>query len=60
MKQVESHQHLPTKWDEREQLREKGPFWTPAWVANAMVTYVSKDADLVFDPASGACAFYFE
>jgi adenine-specific DNA-methyltransferase len=58
MKQVESHQHLPTKWDEREQLREKGQFWTPAWVANAMVTYVSKDADLVFDPASGAGAFY--
>ncbi len=58
MKQVESPQLLPTKWNEREQLREKGQFWTPNWVANAMITYVSQETDLVFDPASGTGAFY--
>jgi adenine-specific DNA-methyltransferase len=58
MKKVQRHQYLPTQWAEREKLRDKGQFWTPSWVANAMVTYVSKDADIVFDPASGEGAFY--
>lgn len=58
MKKVEQHQYLPTQWEEREKLRNKGQFWTPSWVANAMITYVSKNTDIVFDPASGEGAFY--
>jgi adenine-specific DNA-methyltransferase len=51
------HQILPTNWNERENLREKGQFWTPSWVAEAMVAYVSKESDLIFDPATGNGAF---
>ena len=58
MKKGELHQYLPTQWAEREKLRDKGQFWTPSWVANAMITYVSKNTDIVFDPASGEGAFY--
>ncbi|MCK9399622.1 MAG: N-6 DNA methylase [Bacteroidales bacterium] len=58
MGKVKSHQKLPTNWSEREILRDKGQFWTPSWVADAMVAYVSKDTDLVFDPATGRGAFY--
>lgn len=58
MKKVKSHQKLPTEWNERETLRDKGQFWTPGWVADAMVAYVSENTDLVFDPASGRGAFY--
>lgn len=48
----------PSKqWIRREKLREKGQFWTPPWVAEAMVTYVTRDAEVVFDPAFGAGAF---
>jgi len=53
-----SHQKLPTQWNEREKLRDKGQFWTPDWIAEAMVAYVSRDADLVFDPGVGMGAFY--
>jgi len=49
---------LPTEWNEREILRDKGQFWTPSWVADAMVAYVSQNTDLVFDPATGRGAFY--
>lgn len=52
------HQHLPTQWREREKLRDKGQFWTPDWVAEAMVTYVARNADLIFDPGVGKGAFY--
>ncbi len=53
------HQKLPNKqWNEREKLRDKGQFWTPDWVAEAMVAYVSHDADLIFDPGVGMGAFY--
>ena len=53
------HQILPTQWDERETLREKGQFWTPSWVAEAMVAYVvGNGAHTVFDPAVGAGAFF--
>ena len=58
MGKVISHQKLPTEWGAREILRDKGQFWTPSWVADAMVEYVSKDTDLVFDPATGRGAFY--
>jgi tRNA1(Val) A37 N6-methylase TrmN6 len=58
MEKIKSHQKLPTDWSKREILRDKGQFWTPGWVADAMVAYVSEDTDLVFDPATGRGAFY--
>lgn len=51
-------QAIPSNWEERENLREKGQFWTPDWVADAMVQYVAKDTTLVFDPATGRGAFW--
>lgn len=43
----------------REQLREKGQFWTPGWIAKPMVAYaLSAGADSLFDPAVGAGAFF--
>ncbi len=55
---VRIHQKLPVQWNEREKLRDKGQFWTPGWVADAMVAYVSHGADVVFDPGVGKGAFY--
>lgn len=50
---------LPASGPLREALRERGQFWTPAWIAEAMVDYVTADgADHVFDPAVGAGAFF--
>lgn len=58
MKQV-LHQRLPSGGAQREALRETGQFWTPDWVADAMVGYVAQgDADHIFDPAVGAGAFF--
>lgn len=52
------HQNLPATGAAREALREKGQFWTPAWVAEAMVHYaVGGGARTVFDPAVGRGAF---
>ncbi|MGL6280808.1 MAG: Eco57I restriction-modification methylase domain-containing protein [Microcoleaceae cyanobacterium] len=46
----------------REILRNKGQFWTPAWVAIAMVAYVANNSDLavdlICDPATGRGAFW--
>jgi len=50
-------QHIPTNWQQREVLREKGQFWTPDWVADAMIEYVATGSDLIFDPATGGGAF---
>lgn len=58
MGKLKSHQKLPTEWNEREILRDKGQFWTPSWVAEAMIAYVSENTDLIFDPATGRGAFY--
>ena len=58
MEKLKQHQVLPGKWEDREKLRDKGQFWTPSWVANAMVSYVAKYTDTVFDPACGEGAFY--
>jgi adenine-specific DNA-methyltransferase len=53
------HQYLPASGESREMLREKGQFWTPAWVAEAMVHYVVADsARVIFDPAVGEGAFF--
>jgi hypothetical protein len=58
MGKTKSHQKLPTDWKEREILRNKAQFWTPGWVADAMIAYVSKGTDLIFDPATGRGAFF--
>lgn len=52
------HQKLPTQRKEREKLRDRGQFWTPDWVADAMVAYVEQATDIVFDPGVGKGAFY--
>jgi hypothetical protein len=50
---------LPSTGAARELLREKGQFWTPDWVAEAMVEYVFADkGGMLFDPAVGAGAFF--
>lgn len=50
---------LPAAGEAREALREKGQFWTPDWVAEAMVEYVlSGQVAELFDPAVGAGAFF--
>jgi adenine-specific DNA-methyltransferase len=41
----------------REALREKGQFWTPDWVAEAMMAYAYEDGREVFDPGVGGGAF---
>jgi len=52
------HQALPASGAAREALREKGQFWTPDWVARAMVRYVlDGGSTVVFDPAVGEGAF---
>lgn len=50
---------LPSTGEARENLRKKGQFWTPDWVAEAMVDYVfGNKGGLLFDPAVGAGAFF--
>ena len=53
------HQHVPRTGPAREFLREKGQFWTPDWIADAMVAYVlTGGTDTIFDPAVGAGSFF--
>jgi len=50
---------LPRSGPAREALREKGQFWTPDWVARAMVAYaLAGGCDVLLDPAVGAGAFF--
>lgn len=50
---------LPQSGPGREALRERGQFWTPDWVAQAMVSFVTANgSDHIFDPAVGAGAFF--
>lgn len=49
-------QIIPTNWELREKLRKEGQFWTPFWVAEAMIQYV-RETDLLFDPAVGNGSF---
>ena len=52
-------QKPPTNWAEREALRVKGQFWTPDWVADAMISYaIAGGFTDIFDPALGAGAFF--
>ena len=53
------HQYVPRTGPARESLREKGQFWTPDWIADAMVAYVlTGGTDTIFDPAVGAGSFF--
>jgi len=53
------HQALPASGPKREALRQKGQFWTPDWVAEAMVAYaVGGGQDSIFDPCVGEGAFF--
>jgi hypothetical protein len=53
------HQKLPRAGVEREALRVKGQFWTPDWIAQAMVAYaISGGSKQIFDPAVGAGVFF--
>ncbi len=54
-----SRQKLPAAGPLRAALRAKGQFWTPDWVADAMIAYAAgKQARVLFDPAVGAGAFF--
>jgi adenine-specific DNA-methyltransferase len=56
---IDRHQKLPSAGPARESLRKKGQFWTPDWVAEAMITYVLGGSSTeIFDPAVGAGAFF--
>jgi adenine-specific DNA-methyltransferase len=58
VKMKQNDYNIPTAGPEREALRQKGQFWTPSWVAEAMIAYVVENTDLIFDPAVGKGAFY--
>lgn len=52
-------QELPASWEDREELREKGQFWTPPWLAKVMAEWVIADgAESLFDPAVGPGTFF--
>ena len=52
-------QTIPTAWTEREALREKGQFWTPAWLARVMARWVTEhNPECLFDPAVGPGTFF--
>lgn len=55
----QENERLPASGPEREALRAKGQFWTPAWIAEAMAAYAlgSGYADLL-DPAVGLGAYF--
>ncbi|MGA9350893.1 MAG: N-6 DNA methylase [Anaerolineae bacterium] len=58
MKKINSYK-IPSSGEARELLRKKGQFWTPDWVAEAMVEYVLADrGGTLFDPGVGAGAFF--
>ena len=59
LRTLTARQIIPNSGPEREALRERGQFWTPDWVAEAMVGYVTQDAPgYIFDPAVGEGAFF--
>ncbi len=52
-------QSLPSDWVQREELREKGQFWTPPWLAKIMASWVTeKHPNTLFDPAVGPGTFF--
>jgi len=58
MQKVDKYK-VPSSWEARELLRERGQFWTPSWIAEPMVEYALADKDgVLFDPAVGTGAFF--
>jgi hypothetical protein len=54
-----SPQKIPPAGPAREALRETGQFWTPAWLARVMVSWVLAPRPAVlFDPAVGPGTFF--
>ena len=54
-----ARQIIPHGGPDREALREKGQFWTPDWIAQAMVAYAVRNSPgHIFDPSVGAGAFF--
>ncbi len=52
-------QKLPTTWAPREELREKGQFWTPSWLAKTMASWATQnEPKVLFDPAVGPGTFF--
>lgn len=52
-------QNLPSAGSDREQLREKGQFWTPLWLAKVMASWVTQgNPAYIFDPAVGPGTFF--
>jgi hypothetical protein len=52
-------QQVPSSGLAREALREKGQFWTPAWLARVMASWVTACGPRVlFDPAVGPGTFF--
>lgn len=52
-------QLVPANGPVRDRLREQGQFWTPTWVARAMVSYaLAGGARTLFDPAVGPGTFF--
>lgn len=50
---------IPHGGAKREALRVRGQFWTPDWVADAMVLYALQGtSDTIFDPGVGAGALF--
>lgn len=59
MRRHRGHPPLPAAGPERERLRQKGQFWTPDWIARAMVEYVIADGpSQIYDPAVGSGALF--
>lgn len=53
------YKNLPNSGPAREALRVRGQFWTPDWIAEAMVAYViAGGSNTIFDPAVGNGAFF--
>ncbi len=52
-------QSLPSAGTAREELRQKGQFWTPPWLAKIMAAWVTEQQpDALFDPAVGPGTFF--
>jgi len=56
---IKTSSKTPRSGPEREQLRNKGQFWTPDWVADFMCAYVLQNRPKrLLDPALGNGAFF--
>lgn len=59
VRRLRIHQPLPAAGPERERLRQKGQFWTPDWIARALIEYVIMGRpSQIYDPAVGSGALF--